>query len=76
MEQKPIPDRGVKEINEVGKIAKFYGFKPIIAPNLEKEGLKEAFIRIYFEERMMALPHPNMFYCEKSHKASKLDCSQ
>ncbi|MFA6270105.1 MAG: His/Gly/Thr/Pro-type tRNA ligase C-terminal domain-containing protein [Candidatus Paceibacterota bacterium] len=24
---------------------------------------------------MMASPQPNMFYCEKSHKASKLDCS-
>lgn len=99
-EHKPIPDRNVKEINEVGKIAKFYGFKPIIPPTLLKQDFeftkdldgshypaeKSALLRTYFEERMMASPQPNMFYCERPFlglkepgaprkSASKIECS-
>jgi histidyl-tRNA synthetase len=99
-EHKPIPDRSVKEINEASKIAKFYGFKPIISPTIEKQdfentkGLnqlshpaeKAALLRMYFEERMMSSPQPNMFYCERPFpglrdpgaerkKSSRLDCA-
>lgn len=89
MDHKPIPDRAAKEINEVGKIAKFYGFKPIISPATVKQDFeyikdlagsphlaeKAALLRTYFEERMMASPQPNMFYCERSHKSAKIDCA-
>lgn len=76
MDHKPIPNRNVKEINEAGKIAKFYGFQSIIPPvHTEKEKFKETLMFMYFEERMMALPQPSMFYCERSHKASRLESS-
>jgi len=79
IENKPIPDRNVKEITEVGKIAKFYGFQPIISPTIEKKDFdttkefdqtlhpaeKSALLRMYFEERMMSKPQPNMFYCDR-----------
>lgn len=79
MDHKPIQDRSVKEINEAGKIAKFYGFKPIVAPNIEKSDLdyvknlvqashpaeKAALIRTYFEEKFMSSPQPSMLYCER-----------
>jgi len=78
-EQKTIPDRSAKEINEAGKIARFYGFKPIISPSVEKVDFelvknfnpisqpaeKAALLRIYFGDRMMSLPQPNMFFCER-----------
>lgn len=84
-EQKQIPDRSVKEINEAGKVAKFFGFQPIIPPKIEKQNFeyvkgfdqsshpteKAALLRIYFEEKMMALPQPNMFYCERPFPGSK-----
>ena len=28
---------------------------------------------MYFEEKMMSKPQPSMFYCERSHKSSRLD---
>ncbi|NLE07426.1 MAG: hypothetical protein GX627_02335 [Parcubacteria group bacterium] len=78
------PDRGVKEITEIGKIARFYGFKPIIPPtitkqdfsqakNFEDEGLVEkiAILRMYFEEKLMGGIQPSMFYCEKPFPGSK-----
>jgi histidyl-tRNA synthetase len=100
MDQKPIPDRNAKEITEIGKIAKFYGFQPIIPPTIEKQDIehtkdfdqsshpaeKAALLRMYFEEKMMSLPQPNMFYCERPFrglkepdarrkKPSNLDCA-
>jgi len=85
MDKKPIPDRNAKEINEVGKTAKFYGFQPIIPPTIEKQDFeyvkdfnqflhpaeKAALLRMYFEERMMSQPQPNMFYCERPFRGSK-----
>jgi histidyl-tRNA synthetase len=85
MDSKPIPDRNVKEINEVGKIARFYGFRPIISPVIEKQDLefvkdfdestypaeKAALLRIYFEEKMMASPQPNLLYCERPFHGSR-----
>jgi histidyl-tRNA synthetase len=79
MDYKPIQDRNAKETTEAGKIAKFYGFQPIIPPAVEKQDIeytksfnqsshpaeKAALLRIYFEERMASLPQPNMFYCER-----------
>jgi len=84
-EQKPIQDRSVKEINEAGKIAKFYGFQPIIPPTIEKQDFeytkdfnqssypaeKAALLRMYFEERLMSLPQPSMFYYERPFPESK-----
>lgn len=89
MDQKPIKDRGVKEINEAGKIARFYGFKPIISLNVKKQDFeltkdlcqalhpaeKAALMRMYFDEKMMSGPQPGMFYIEKSHKSSRLESS-
>lgn len=85
IEHKPIADRVIKETNEAGKIAKFYGFQPIIAPTIEKQDFectkdfdessqpseKSALLRMYFEDRMMSLPQPNMFYCERPFPGSK-----
>src|SRR3989344_6601491 len=84
-DNKPIPDRDVKEMTEAGKTAKFYGFRPITPPVLEKLDLecvkdfdessypaeKAALLRMYFEERMMSFPQPNMFYCERPFSESK-----
>lgn len=100
MDHKPIPDRNAKETTGAGKIAKFYGFQPIIPPNLEKQDIeytknfdqsshpieKAALLRMYFEEKMMSLTQPNMFYCDRPFhglkgpgierkKPSQLDCS-
>lgn len=96
MDHKPIQNRSVKEINEPGKIARFYGFQPIIPPTIEKSNLectkdfdeafhpaeKAALLNMYFEERMMALPQPNMFYCNRPFSGMKekknsrrLECS-
>lgn len=85
MDHKPIPDRGTREMTEAGKIAKFYGFQPIIPSTIEKQDFeytkgfnqsshpaeKAALLRMYFEDRMMALPQPNMFYCERPFHGSK-----
>jgi len=84
-EQKPIQNRDVKEINEAGKIARFYGFKPIISPNVEKQDFdliknfdqnlypaeNTALLRVYFEDRMMSLPQPHMLYCERPFRGMK-----
>jgi len=85
MDYKLIPDRNAKEIDKAGRIAKFYGFQPIISPTIEKQDIeytkdfdqssypaeKAALLRIYFEERMMSFPQPNMFYCERPFHGSK-----
>ncbi len=85
MDQRFFKDREPKEINEAAKIAKFYGFQPIIPPTIEKQDFdavknfgdtpflaeKAALLRIYFEERMMAAPQPSMFYCERPFPGSK-----
>src|SRR3989344_63103 len=96
MENKSVNDRRVKEVSEVEKIARFYGFLPINPPNIKKEDIeytkkfdqssypaeKAALLRMYFEDKLMAKPQPNMFYCErpfpgsgKSKKSSKLEGS-
>lgn len=85
MEYKPIPNRDVKEISEAGKIARFYGFKPLIPPTIEKQDFevvknfndtsypaeKAALLRMYIEEKMMSLPQPNMFFCERPFHGNK-----
>ena len=96
MENKTVNDRRVKELSEVEKIARFYGFLPINPPKIKKEDIeytkkfdqssypaeKAALLRMYFEDKLMAKPQPNMFYCErpfpgagKSKKSSKLEGS-
>ncbi|MEK7669110.1 MAG: His/Gly/Thr/Pro-type tRNA ligase C-terminal domain-containing protein [Patescibacteria group bacterium] len=84
-EQKPIQNRDAKEINEAGKIARFYGFKPIISPIVEKQDFElvknfnqdshpaenAALLRIYFEDRMMSLPQPHMLFCERPFRGIK-----
>src|SRR3990167_9566014 len=85
MDRKPIKDRSVPKITEIDKIARFYGFQPIIPPTIEKQDFeyvknfdqssypaeKAALLRMYFEERMMSFPQPNMFYCERPFSESK-----
>lgn len=82
---KQIQDRVLKEIAEDGKIAKFFGFLPIIPPVLGKQDFdntkdfdpefhpeeRAALLRIYFEEKMVALSQPVMFYCERPFKGHK-----
>jgi len=96
MENKSIKDRDPKEITEAGRIAKFFGFQPINPPAVEKTDLdnvkhfdqtsfpaeKAALLRMYFEDKMMSLPQPNMFYCERPFhgtnerkKPNRLECS-
>jgi len=99
MDHKPIPDRNAKETTAAGRIAKFYGFQPIVPPVIEKPDTeytkdfdqsshpaeKAALLRMYFEEKMMSLTQPNMFYCDRPFhglkgpgverkKPSQLDC--
>ncbi len=96
MDHKPIQDRCAKETTAVGKIAKFYGFQPIVPPTIEKQDIdhakdfnqssypeeKAAFLRMYFEEKMMSMPQPSMFYCERplrgsneNKKPKRLECA-
>ncbi len=85
MDRKPIEDRNVKEVTEIDKIAKFYGFLPIEPLIVEKQDAeytkkfdqtshpieKATLLRMYFEDKMMSLPQPNMFYCERPFHGSK-----
>jgi histidyl-tRNA synthetase len=85
MDRKPIQDRNAPKITEADKIARFYGFQPIIPPTIEKQDFehvkgfdessypaeKAALLRMYFEDRMMSLPQPNMFYCERPFHGPK-----
>lgn len=83
MELKSAQNRNPKEITEAAKTARFYGFRPIILPTIKKRDIesvksldqsscpaeKAALLRMYFEEKMMSLPQPSMFYYEKQfHK--------
>lgn len=84
-EQKAIPNRDMKEINEAGKIARFYGFKPIIPPTVSKNDFeavkdfdpashpaeKAALLRMYFEDRMMSQSQPSMFFCDRPFRGIK-----
>ncbi|OHB15853.1 MAG: hypothetical protein A2431_01170 [Candidatus Zambryskibacteria bacterium RIFOXYC1_FULL_39_10] len=84
-EQKAIPNRDVKEINEAGKIARFYGFKPIVPPAITKHDFdvvkdfdpishpaeKAALLRMYLEDRMMSQPQPVMLFCERPFSGIK-----
>jgi len=84
MDHKPIPDRTITKITEADKIARFYGFKPIIPPAIEKQDLeltknfdqslypaeKAALLRIYFADKMISQPQPNLFYCERPFQGS------
>lgn len=77
-DQKTAPNRCAKEIDEAGKIAKFYGFQPILPPALEKADFnatkdfdqnfypaeKAALLRIYFDEKMINKSQPILFYCD------------
>lgn len=85
MDNKPIPDRNSKETNGAGKIAKFYGFQPIIPPTVEKHDVdlvrglelsshpaeKAALLKMYFEEKMMSQSQPVMFFCERPFRGQK-----
>lgn len=85
MDRKPIQDRNAKKIGDADKIARFYGFQPITPPTIEKQDFeyvksfdqssypaeKAALLRMYFEDRMMSLPQPNMFYCERPFPGPK-----
>lgn len=85
MENKGTIDRNLQEINEAALIAKFYGFKPIISPTVKKQDIesvknfdqtsfpseKAALLRMYFDEKMIALPQPVMFFCERPFPGSK-----
>jgi histidyl-tRNA synthetase len=79
MENKPMQDRNVKEITEAGKIARFYGFRPITPPAVTKQDFesvknfepgsfpaeKASLLGMYFDEKMMSGPQPSMFFCER-----------
>lgn len=79
MENKPIPDRSAaeilrfsKEIDEAGKIARFYGFQPITPPSASKdETEKELLLKMYLEDKMMSLSQPVMFYLERPIPGTK-----
>ena len=82
---KETKDRILNELNEPAKIAKFYGFEPITPPTIEKQDVEvvknfdlyfnpaenSSILRTYFEEKMMALPQPCMFYCERPFPGAK-----
>ena len=90
MDNTAIPDRNSKEINEAGKIAKFYGFQPITPPVVERQDIesvkdfepsnypaeKAALLRMYFEEKMMSHPQPSMFFCERPFRGLKESANQ
>lgn len=85
IDNKQVSDISLKEANEAAQIARFYGFKPIMSPTVKKQDIdsvknfdqtsfpseKAALIRMYFEEKMMALQQPVMFFCERPFPGSK-----
>ncbi len=85
MSNKPEINKNIKETNEAGEIARFYGFKPIISPTVTKQDIesvrdidtslfpeeKAALLNMYFREKMMALPQPVMLYCQRPFPGSK-----
>lgn len=83
MENKPAADREPKEISEIGKIARYFGFRPIIPPSLDKKDFentkdldpasnpaeKAAILRIFLEEK--TLSQPAMIFCGRPFPGSK-----
>jgi len=84
MEYRPIQNRCLTEYSEAGAIAKFYGFQPIIAPEVVKADLdavkhldqalnpeeKSALLRMYFEEKIYAGVQPTMLWMECPFKGA------
>lgn len=85
IDKQQVQNRDAKEITEAGKVARFYGFRPIDPPALEKKDFeiakaldsagntpeKSALLRVYFEEKMIIGPQPNLLYCERPFPVSK-----
>jgi len=75
---------GVKEYNDAGALARFYGFQPILAPEIHKQDLeqvkkfdqsvspgeKAALLRMYFEDKSISQPQPGMYWVERPFKGS------
>jgi histidyl-tRNA synthetase len=84
MKENNIKDSILTEYNELGQIAKNFGFEPIKSPSIGKQDLdsikgfkdsenlleKTAILRTYFEERAFTLPQPVMLYFETPFKGS------
>jgi histidyl-tRNA synthetase len=85
MDNKFEPHRIKNEFTEADLVARFYGFKPINSPTLTKADFdlvknldqasfpaeKAALLRVYFEEKLMALPQPVLLYSERPFAGSK-----
>jgi histidyl-tRNA synthetase len=77
--------RELKETNEAGEIAKFYGFKPTVPPVVSKHDIdlvknfdqnslpaeKASLFRMFFEEKSSGIPLPALLYCERPFDGSK-----
>lgn len=82
-----LDSKKTKEINEVGLIAGFFGYSHIESQKLEKIDFEltknlqntdktilpeiSSLLRMYFGEKMMALPQPLMLYCDRPFPGSK-----
>lgn len=72
MESKIIQDISASAVDEAGKAAKFYGFLPIIPPEIKKgETDKTALLKLYLERKMMSLSQPTLIYAERPFPGSK-----
>ncbi len=80
-----IDKRGLKQVTEIDKIARFFGFQPIEAPVVKSHDFEltrqfgstpnsiedSALLRMYFDEKMMSGVQPCMLFCERPFKGSK-----
>ena len=85
MDKKQFNNQEPILIDDVAKIARFYGFQPFNPPAIIKQDFdfsknldplfypaeKVALLRMYFNEKKMALPQPLMLYCERPFSGSK-----
>ncbi len=81
----PIQSRLIKEYNEASSIARFYGFQHILSPEIKKTDLDStklynpafhpeeisALLRMYFEEKGIALPQPLLLWLDRPLKGGR-----
>ncbi len=81
----PIQSRLIKEYNEASSIARFYGFLHFAPPEVHKTDLDStktynpafypeeisALLRMYFEEKGLAMPQPLLLWLERPFKGGR-----
>ncbi|MBN2094289.1 MAG: hypothetical protein JW740_02915 [Candidatus Zambryskibacteria bacterium] len=79
MDSETVTVKDLEKINEVHKIARFYGFRLVNSPKIEKQDFdsiknlgeyrnlveKVALLRIYFDNKFISSPQPVCIYCDR-----------